>query len=557
MSASVEPLCLLLLADAPTWPALLRSQVEALGKDYVLITAPSWEAARGLFDSTFIGVLLCPPHLLPAASVGPQATILLLEEEPESPPEQAADWLVRPQLTAETLRRCLRYARERRQLSVRLEHLAEQDALTGIANRQGFQSLLQARMAEQGGQGLVLGHLDLDNFHHANDALGYQGGDSLILQVVARLKTHLQSGDLLARLGSDEFALLLDCRSDPQRAERLAVRIGEALGEPYWVEGESLLLGCSLGLARAGADNSGDSLMWHAHIAMQQAKSQQGCSFHIYDERINRGARNKAELEGELRRALRRDELELHYQPRLCLRSGRVVGLEALVRWQHPQHGLLVPGEFVPLAEESGLIIPLGYWVIARALRDMQWLRGRGLEALHMAVNLSFRQFQDSQLLSTLSRLISERGVEARWLEFELTETAVMRRSEQVQQTMDALGRLGVRFSLDDFGTGFSSFVHLSSLPITLLKIDKSFVAGMGERAEHRQLVNAMVKLAQNLSLQVVAEGVETPEQLALLRQFGCDQVQGYLISKPLPLSELARFLVFGQRQSVLAVTPS
>jgi len=557
LSASVEPLCLLLLADAPTWPALLRPQVEALGKGHVLITAPSWEAARGLFDSAFSGLLLCPPHLLPSTGVGAQAIILLLEEEPAQAPEQAGDWLVRSQLNPDTLRRCLRYARERRQLGARLERLAEQDALTGIANRQGFQSLLAGRLAEQDGQGLVLGHLDLDNFHHANDALGYQGGDSLIRQVVARLKAQLQPGDQLARLGSDEFALLLDCRSDPQRAERLALCISESLAEPYWVEGESLLLGCSLGLARAGGSIGVDNLMWHAHIAMQQAKSQQGCSFHLYDERINRGARNRTELEGELRRALRRDELELHYQPRLCLRSGRVVGLEALVRWQHPQHGLLVPGEFVPLAEESGLIIPLGYWVIARALRDMQWLRGRGLEPLHMAVNLSFRQFQDSQLLPTLTRLICERGVDARWLEFELTETAVMRRSEQVQQTMQALGQLGVRFSLDDFGTGFSSFVHLSSLPITLLKIDKSFVADMGERGEHRQLVNAMVKLAQNLSLQVVAEGVETPEQLALLRQFGCDQVQGYLISKPLPLAELARFLVFGQRQSLLAATPS
>jgi EAL domain-containing protein (putative c-di-GMP-specific phosphodiesterase class I) len=182
----------------------------------------------------------------------------------------------------------------------------------------------------------------------------------------------------------------------------------------------------------------------------------------------------------------------------------------------------------------------------------MQWLRGRGLPALHMAVNLSFRQFQDSQLLPTLSRLIEERGVDAQWLEFELTETAVMRRSDQVQQTMLALGRLGVRFSLDDFGTGFSSFVHLNNLPITLLKIDRSFVGGMGERAENRQLVRAMINLAHNLNLEVVAEGVENIEQLDMLRQFGCDQVQGYLISKAIPLAELARFLVFGLRQPLL-----
>jgi EAL domain-containing protein (putative c-di-GMP-specific phosphodiesterase class I) len=294
--------------------------------------------------------------------------------------------------------------------------------------------------------------------------------------------------------------------------------------------------------------------MWHAHISMQQAKSQQGCTFHIYDERINRSARNRADLESELRRALRRDELELHYQPRLCLESGRIVGLEALVRWRHSEHGLLYPNEFVPLAEESGLIVPLGYWVISRALRDMQWLRGRGLPALHMAINLSFRQFQDSQLLPTLRRLIDERGVDAQWLEFELTETAVMRRSDQVQQTMLALARLGVRFSLDDFGTGFSSFVHLNNLPITLLKIDKSFVGGMGERAENRQLVRAMINLAHNLNLQVVGEGVENAEQLSLLRQFGCDQVQGYLISKALPLRELARFLVMGLHQPLLGL---
>jgi EAL domain-containing protein (putative c-di-GMP-specific phosphodiesterase class I) len=293
--------------------------------------------------------------------------------------------------------------------------------------------------------------------------------------------------------------------------------------------------------------------MWHAHIAMQQAKSSQGCTYHVFDERIHRSARSQADLESELRRALRRDELELHYQPRLCLKTGNILGLEALVRWRHPERGLLTPNEFVPLAEESGLIVPLGYWVISRALRDMQWLRGRGLPPLHMAVNLSFRQFQDSQLLSTLNRLIQERGVDGRWLEFELTETAVMRRSDQVRQTMDALGQLGVRFSLDDFGTGFSSFVHLNSLPIALLKIDRSLVGGMHDRPENRQLVKAMIDLAHNLNLEVVAEGVETAEHLALLRLYGCHQAQGYWISRPLPLAELARFLVFGSRQALFS----
>ena len=552
MSTPVEPLRLLLLADEPAWAALLRECLAPMGDGAVLISAPNWDSVSRLFDDDHGAVLLTTPGLQPGPGRCSLPCVLLLEQEPLVSPLGVSDWLVQTALDVDTLRRCLRHVRERGVLETTLQRLAEQDPLTGIANRQGFQTLLAARLAENEGRGLALGHLDLDNFRHANDALGHQAGDRLILQVVSRLKSQLEAGDQLARLGSDEFALLIDTRRAPQRAEWMAERITEVMAEPYWVDGESLLIGCSLGVAHARASAGADPLMWHAHIAMQQAKSTQGCTFHIFNERINRNARSLADLESELRRALRRDELELHYQPRLDLDDGHIVGLEALVRWRHGERGLLPPSEFVPLAEQSGLIVPLGYWVISRALRDMQDLRERGLPPLHMAVNLSFRQFQDSQLLSTLSRLIAERGVEAQWLEFELTETAVMRRSDLVKQTMDALGRLGVRFSLDDFGTGFSSFVHLNSLPIALLKIDKSFVGGMEEREENRKLVHAMINLAHNLNLEVVAEGVETPEQLALLRLFGCDQAQGYLISKPLPLPELVEYLTFGKGREAL-----
>ena len=549
MTTPVEPLRLLLLAEEPAWTALLRECLAPMGSAAVLISAPNWESVSRLFEDNRNAVLLTLPALQPAPGRCSLPTVLLLEHEPVTAPVGVSDWLVFDALDAGMLRRCLRHVRERGVLENTLQRLAEQDPLTGIANRQGFQTLLAARLAENDGRGLALGHLDLDNFRHANDALGHQAGDRLILQVVARLKSQLEAGDQLARLGSDEFALLIDTRRAPQRAEWMAERITEALAEPYWVDGESLLIGSSLGIAHARAQGGADPLMWHAHIAMQQAKSTQGCTFHIFNERINRNARSMADLESELRRALRRDELELHYQPRLNIEDGQIVGLEALVRWRHGERGLLPPSEFVPLAEQSGLIVPLGYWVISRALRDMQALRERGLPALHMAINLSFRQFQDSQLLPTLSRLIAERGVEAQWLEFELTETAVMRRSDLVKQTMDALGRLGVRFSLDDFGTGFSSFVHLNSLPITLLKIDKSFVGGMEQREENRKLVHAMINLAHNLHLEVVAEGVDTTEQLELLRGFGCDQVQGYLISRPLPLAELVEYLTFGSSQ--------
>nr|WP_314575742.1 bifunctional diguanylate cyclase/phosphodiesterase [uncultured Pseudomonas sp.] len=552
MSTPVEPLRLLLLADTPQWSALLRECLAPLGDAVLLDCASSWDAIGSPTDPAHSFILFTTLALQPAAGQCIWPTVLLLDAEPDADPVGVADWLVRDSVTTNSLRRCLRHVRERGVLEHTLQRLAEQDPLTGIANRQGFQTLLAARLAEFDGRGLALGHLDLDNFRRANDALGHQAGDRLILQVVSRLKSQLEACDQLARLGSDEFALLIDTRRAPERAEWMAERITEALSEPYWVDGESLLIGCSLGIAHARVNGGADPLMWHAHIAMQQAKSTQGCTFHIFNERINRNARSLADLESELRRALRRDELELHYQPRLCLNTGKILGLEALVRWRHAERGLLPPSEFVPLAEQSGLIVPLGYWVISRALRDMQTLREKGLPPLHMAINLSFRQFQDNQLLATLSRLIADRGVDAQWLEFELTETAVMRRSDLVKQTMDALGRLGVRFSLDDFGTGFSSFVHLNSLPITLLKIDKSFVGEMEQREENRKLVHAMINLAHNLSLEVVAEGVETPEQLALLRSFNCDQAQGYLISHPLALPELLDYLIFDQGKGQL-----
>lgn len=546
MTSSAQPLRLVLLADDPAWHECLVAALGVLPSPHQLVEAPDWATATACLAEAGPSLLLTTAAHRPASGRFPWPTVLLLETEPGEAPEGVIDWLTGPRLDPELLRRCLRYARERCNLQGVVQRLTRQDPLTGITNRQGFQALLAARLVEDRGEGLVLGVLDLDNFRRVNDALGHQAGDRLIVQVVARLKAELEVGDRLARLGGDEFGLLLEAdRMEP--VEKLADRLMGALAEPYWLDGETLMLGCSLGLARATPGADADQLFWLAQIAMRQAKASQGCTWHRYNERVNRSASSLADLEGELRRALRRDDLELHYQPRLCIETGRIVGMEALVRWPHAERGLLAPDEFIPMAEESGLIVPLGYWVIARALRDMQSLRDSGAGELHMAVNLSFRQFQDSQLLATLERLIAERGVDPHWLEFELTETAVMRRSDQVRGTMNALAELGVRFSLDDFGTGFSSFVHLSRLPISLLKIDKSFVEQMASRPQNGRLVRAMIGLAHELGLEVVAEGVEGAAQLGQLRRFGADQVQGYLISKPLPLAELRPFLNRGR----------
>lgn len=263
------------------------------------------------------------------------------------------------------------------------------------------------------------------------------------------------------------------------------------------------------------------------------------------------------ELETQLRRALRSNEMELHYQPRVELSSGKIIGVEGLIRWRHPQRGLLGPNEFIPLAEENGLIVPMGYWVIARACHDLRILQRRGI-GLNIAVNMSFRQFLDSRLLATVERLIETTGIDARMLEFELTETAIMQRPDQVALAMKGMTGLGVRFSLDDFGTGFSSFVHLHRLPISLLKLDRSFVRGIADRPADRQLVMAMIEMGHNLGLEVVAEGVELRTQMDVLRGLGCDQIQGFFISPALPFDELCYFAeAYGTGRSDILSRPA
>lgn len=529
---------LLVVTSDGRWPRILDQLLVQLSEPVWLLEASDRLAAQAYCREQCPDMLLCTADCLPFDEAMAVPQVLLFDQAPDVPPVGGHDWLALNSLTPEVLRRCLEYGCQRQALQA----LAERDPLTGIANRQGFQNLLQQRLQHNRARGLLLGYLDIDNFSHANDSLGHLAGDQLIQQVSERVRALLGPEDHLARLGGDEFALLLDVSRDRQRVEPLTNALLESLAEPYWINGESLSLGCSLGLAYGRAGEDADPLLWHAHMAMQQAKAVAGCSYHLYDERCSSDARSLADLEAELRRALRRDELELHYQPRMDLANGTIVGLEALVRWRHPQRGLLYPQQFIDLAEQSGLIVPLGYWVIAQALRDHQCLVDQGL-TLNMAVNLSFSQFQDSQLLPTVQRLIQNSGLDGRRLEFELTETAVMRRSDYVLNTMRTLGELGVSFSLDDFGTGYSSFAHLASLPITILKLDKGFVADMALHGERARLVRAMINLARNLGLEVVAEGVETAADLALLQQYGCDQGQGYLISKALPMTELEMFL--------------
>ncbi|MFO7704495.1 MAG: bifunctional diguanylate cyclase/phosphodiesterase, partial [Halopseudomonas sp.] len=403
---------------------------------------------------------------------------------------------------------------------------------------------LGMRRAVRSNQPLAVLFIDLDNFRHVNETLGHGAGDVIIQEVVLRLRRVLRNTDTVGRMGSDEFAVIVEDYARASNLLQIAQKLTSEMAEPFLVDNESLLLGCSIGIATyPEAGHSVDSLMLHANMAMLQAKGHRGCQYHFYDDRINLQANSLIEFESALRQALRLNQFELHYQPRVNLSTSKIVGLEGLIRWRHPTRGLLGPNEFIPLAEQTGLIIPMGYWVIARACHDLVQLQRRSMPPIHIAVNVSFRQFQDSQLLPTVKRLLEKTGIDPRWLEFELTETAVMQDPDQVLRTMQGMAGLGVRFSLDDFGTGFSSFMHLQRLPIDLLKIDRSFVKGIDLPGSDRQLINAMVDLGHSLDLEVVAEGVEQRQQLDALRQMGCDQVQGFFISPALPFEELCYFL--------------
>jgi diguanylate cyclase (GGDEF)-like protein len=466
----------------------------------------------------------------------------------------AVDCLNRQELSPQLLDRSIRYALLRSEAEQKLNLLHLHDPLTGIANRQLFRKNLdesiQHAKAKEDRFGLLL--INLDGFKKVNETYGHDTGDELVNMTAQRLTHCIRNSDLVARIGADEFTVILDdCRTN-EAVEAVAKKIIDVLAAPFTVEDSPFMVSCSIGVAiypEGGA--SVDELLLRANMAMTAAKATRGSQFCLYSEEANNEAVNRLHLESDLRRALRRNEFELYYQPRVDLESGDSVGIEALIRWHHPKRGLVSPAEFIPLAEESGLIVPIGYWVLQQACSDMSVLDEQGCKAVDIAVNLSFKQLQDEKFVETASRIIRNSGVDATRLEFELTETAVMSNYQQTLEGMEALSELGITFSLDDFGTGFSSFAHIQRLPISALKVDRSFVSNVNENEDDAVIVQAIINLAHSLRLHVVAEGAETLEQIQFLWQNNCDQVQGYYFSPPVPLADFCRMA--NQRATAIA----
>jgi diguanylate cyclase (GGDEF)-like protein/PAS domain S-box-containing protein len=414
---------------------------------------------------------------------------------------------------------------------------ASHDRLTGLPNESLFLdrlALALVRSSRRPAKSIAVLYLDLDRFHTVNDSLGVEAGDELLVEIARRLTELLRLGDTLARLGGDKFALLLDGVRGAEEAVDFAQEIARTLKRPLRLAGHEVFAQGSIGiaLARAAADRPED-LLRDAITAMHRAKRDGSTVCEVFDPEMNQQAKERLRLEADLHHALERRELVLHYQPIVALEKGELSAFEALVRWQHPERGLVRPDLFIPIAEETGLILPLGSWVLEEACRTMRDLHRRFPHSDHVAVavNLSGRQFEDGELMGSVTRALESSELAPERLELEMTESVVMARTRENAERLHSLRDLGIRLLIDDFGTGYSSLSSLQSFPLDSLKIDRTFVSRMEFEAEKREIVRTIVSLARTLEMEVVAEGIETPEQLAMLRELGCEYGQGFFFS--------------------------
>jgi diguanylate cyclase (GGDEF)-like protein len=418
-----------------------------------------------------------------------------------------------------------------------LYHIAHHDLLTGLPNRHLFLNRLTQSLAKAARANHPLGllFLDLDHFKAINDTLGHVAGDQVLVQVAKRLKQSVRGSDTVARLGGDEFTVILDVLDDPADASAVAEKIIQSLRQPLEVQGREVKVSASIGISIYPLDAmSQDDLIARSDSALYQAKETRN-GFRFSQKELHAQVMQRHSMAAELKRGLELGQFHLFYQPQADTLSGRIAGVEALMRWVHPQRGLISPGEFIPLAEECGMILPLGEWAFIEACRQAKRWSGRGICDLVMAVNISGRQFSQPGFGAWLLRTIALAGLEASSIELELTESTAMAGLDQARAEFNLMREAGLRFALDDFGTGYSSLSHLRSLPFDSLKIDRSFVKSLASDPKDQAIARSILRLAHSLNLKVIAEGVENPAQFNFLKQEGCDLIQGFLCSEALP----------------------
>jgi diguanylate cyclase (GGDEF)-like protein len=428
-----------------------------------------------------------------------------------------------------------------------LEFLAHHDPLTKLPNRMLFLSRLQHNIekARRQANKMAVLMLDLDRFKDVNDSFGHLAGDDLLQMVAERLTTRLRTSDTICRLGGDEFVVLLEEVNQPEMVAHVATQIISALNQTWQLpSGHEVRIGVSVGIAMFPEHGgSPDELIQQADTALYQAKNEGRNRFKYFSEDLTRAARERIDIEIRLRQAIEQDELRVFFQPQICIDNGAVVGAEALVRWQTAGGELIPPLRFIPIAEETGLITSIGNWVLRETCRNGQRWRKAGFPPLRLAVNLSPQQFLHSDISDVVARVLEETGFPAECLELELTESALMKREKEAIEILHKLHGLGVHLAIDDFGTGYSSLAYLKLFPLDVLKIDKSFIEDIPKHTDDMEITATIIAMAKTLRMRVVAEGVETAEQLAFLKSRQCDLYQGYLTSKPLPIAEFEKFL--------------
>lgn len=431
---------------------------------------------------------------------------------------------------------------ETKQSQQRIERLAYSDNLTGLGNRYAFIRALEQRFSN-GTAPVSLLLVDIDNFKRINDTLGHQTGDKLLVSLAKRLRNSFSGEGTLARFASNEFAILLDnCQS--QRGQEIAHQVLETLDKPLFVDNQLIIISGSVGLASSpehGADPQ--TLMKHAGLALHKAKANGKHQMQVFTDALNAEANYKLFVENNLRRALTQNELEVFYQPKLCLKTGQLLGMEALLRWQHPDNGMIRPDQFISVAEETGLIVPIGKWVVRQACRMSKQLTAVGLGNLQVAINLSPKQFSDPDLVGSIATILQEEQLAPELLELELTEGLLLEATDSTRSQLNELKQLGLTLAMDDFGTGYSSLSYLKKFPIDVIKIDRSFIKDIPENEDDMEITSAVIAMAHNLKLKVVAEGVETPAQLTFLRRQNCDIGQGYLFDRPISGRDLVESL--------------
>jgi diguanylate cyclase (GGDEF)-like protein len=538
-------------ADADFLAASLRRQ---RASDIQIVNVPTLEQAISQLSLDKFDVVLLDLHLPDGSglqcldaiqAVDNEIPIVVLSGQDDEEfavsvlNKGAQDYLVKWDGQGHSILRSIRYAMERKKADLRLTYLAQYDPLTGIPNRQFFNDQLTraTARARRDGRKVSLLYLDLDAFKVVNDTLGHDAGDQLLQEVADRIRRSVRAGDVVARLGGDEFAVLLEGLAGPREVEAMASGLLEVISKPYHIADRQLTITTSIGITVYPSDNADTQmLLKNADIAMYKAKDSGRNTFKFFHQAMHASLMEYHELERDLREALQLGQFHLAYQPKVNVHINQLQGLEALLRWNSPTRGAVNPNDFIPVAEESGHIIPLGYWVLHEVCRTINSWREKGLTLVPVSVNVSARQFQQPEFHRRIADVLAKHDIDPSLIEIELTEGLMMEDTEAAQRELAQLKKIGLRISIDDFGTGYSCLSYLRRFPIDVLKIDRSFVKEIGTSRDGESIIDAIISLAKSLRLETVAEGVETPAQLNYLLDHGCHVVQGFLFGKPMEM---------------------